>query len=324
MIQFLDDLRNVKPERHIRCPRCGYDQRGIIETWKDLCPLEGVCAECGLHWLWCELLNPRITPPKWCVEFATNPRQLPRRSLRTAVMVFRPRRFWKSLEMYDEPRWRRIIEHLALWLIVCYVLFALAHGVVAWRTWHQYVAWGSVSTTTGWDCAIRAAVLPLSSASPGTFTGGIARRGPVAHESPRELFETFWIPWLLPMLGIIVIIALCAVGFAVLPQSRRIAKVRWAHIVRIATHGSVMVLPALLMYICAMMVGDRFFLSLLNIAGVLLLLVIPMQFVWWSTATGHYLKMRHPWGVGAAVVIMSVLVTFTAILYVALMMNDSI
>ena len=37
--------------------------------------------------------------------------------------------------------------------------------------------------------------------------------------------------------------------------------------------------------------------------------LLGVEFIWWSTATGRYLKIRHPWGVGAAVVVMSVLVT---------------
>ena len=35
-------------ERTIGCPRCGYDQRGMVESWTLQCPLTGECAECGL------------------------------------------------------------------------------------------------------------------------------------------------------------------------------------------------------------------------------------------------------------------------------------
>ena len=32
-----------------------------------------------------------------------------------------------------------------------------------------------------------------------------------------------------------------------------------------------------------------------------------LEVTWWSVATSHYLKMRHPWGIGVAVVIVGLL-----------------
>ena len=53
-----------------KCPRCGYDLRGAIETWREQCPLTGRCNECGLDIKWAEVLHPEKFEPLWCVEFA--------------------------------------------------------------------------------------------------------------------------------------------------------------------------------------------------------------------------------------------------------------
>lgn len=45
-------------ERPAVCPRCGYDLHGTIDTWTDACPLTGVCSECGLEFIWSEILCP--------------------------------------------------------------------------------------------------------------------------------------------------------------------------------------------------------------------------------------------------------------------------
>ncbi|MFB3103994.1 MAG: hypothetical protein ACE1ZA_03615, partial [Pseudomonadales bacterium] len=55
-------------QRTARCPRCGYDLRGAIGTWADQCPLHGTCAECGLQFVWAEVLHPEKFEPQWCVE----------------------------------------------------------------------------------------------------------------------------------------------------------------------------------------------------------------------------------------------------------------
>ncbi|MHC4828146.1 MAG: hypothetical protein ACYTEY_16450, partial [Planctomycetota bacterium] len=55
---------------------------------------------------------------------------------------------------------------------------------------------------------------------------------------------------------------------------------------------------------------------ILWVAAVAAIVVEPVLLViWWSCATGRYLKIRHPWGVGLAVVVMAMLSTvLTAIL----------
>ena len=63
-------------ESDTSCPRCGYSQRGIVASWRDACPLAGRCAECGLDFVWSELLRPNLHEPRWCVEYAPRRRLL--------------------------------------------------------------------------------------------------------------------------------------------------------------------------------------------------------------------------------------------------------
>ncbi|MBC7772090.1 MAG: hypothetical protein H7210_06330 [Pyrinomonadaceae bacterium] len=39
------------------CPRCGYDQSGLIATWQSSCPISGTCSECGLKFEWTEVFH---------------------------------------------------------------------------------------------------------------------------------------------------------------------------------------------------------------------------------------------------------------------------
>ncbi|HWB19681.1 MAG TPA: hypothetical protein VG711_05220 [Phycisphaerales bacterium] len=101
----------------MKCPRCGYDQRGEIDTWTERCPLEGRCAECGLPWTWGELLNPSRSVPRWHVEYCPAKRLL----LATIVTFARshwPWRYWSQLKMHHAIRPMRILAYLLLLLVL--------------------------------------------------------------------------------------------------------------------------------------------------------------------------------------------------------------
>ena len=97
-----------------RCPRCGYDQRGIVATWSESCPVEGTCAECGLVFRWVEVLQPGRFEPQWCVEYAPRRRALPRAVLSTYIRSFWPWRFFSRLQMSHRIRWRRLTAYVIL------------------------------------------------------------------------------------------------------------------------------------------------------------------------------------------------------------------
>ena len=57
-------MRDEAPAADATCPRCGHEQRGVVQSWTHECPVEGVCSECGLAFRWAELLgNERVPSP---------------------------------------------------------------------------------------------------------------------------------------------------------------------------------------------------------------------------------------------------------------------
>ena len=59
----------VPNETMPECPRCGYDLRGITESWRNACPVDGRCAECGLEFAWRDVFAGDAMAPSWCVEY---------------------------------------------------------------------------------------------------------------------------------------------------------------------------------------------------------------------------------------------------------------
>lgn len=48
--------------QRINCPFCSYDLSAIPVTWTDVCPLEGLCSECGKRFSWRQVFRPVGTP----------------------------------------------------------------------------------------------------------------------------------------------------------------------------------------------------------------------------------------------------------------------
>jgi hypothetical protein len=117
--------------REIRCPRCGYDQRGALSTWTQSCPVEGVCTECGLTFIWCEVLRPEKFEPRWCIEFEPRKRRLLWAALRTCVRSFWPWGFWSRLKMSDAIHWRRLALYALLVLLPLLMLYVWGQGANA-------------------------------------------------------------------------------------------------------------------------------------------------------------------------------------------------
>lgn len=110
----------------LRCPRCGYDQGGIVATWSEKCPLEGTCSECGLVFAWADL----FVPPRCVglVEHARGFREWVWNGVRTFFGVWRPRAFWS---------WLKLEHPLRLGLARTWLLCACVIGVIGvpllWR-----------------------------------------------------------------------------------------------------------------------------------------------------------------------------------------------
>jgi len=302
----------------VRCPRCGYDLRGEMATWEQSCPIEGVCTECGLEIAWRELLNPAHIKPRWCVEYAKSQWGIPWRAIRTLMATFWPWFFWRSLRMVHEIRWRRLRGYLLFWAFVLYVLFCVCHAAVAFGFWS--LSWWRMPLQWADPLdVLMTAVLPLSDSLPWENGGGL---------SPRDIFGRFWAPVLVPLAPLAAMHVLCAAGFAALPISRRRAKVRWGHIVRVLAYGFGWFVPLIALGMIGEALSRQYRLPALADLGAALLALalaaawshLPFLVIWWSTATGRYLKMHHPWGVGLAVVVIAGLLTLLGMITITLAM----
>jgi hypothetical protein len=105
---------------------------------------------------------------------------------------------------------------------------------------------------------------------------------------------------------------IAAAAFALLPQSRRKCRVRWAHVFRIMLYGLVLCFLPAVAFLLSRQISTLSMKGLWLSPGWLMMacfLVMPIALVaWWSTASGRYLRMPHAWGIGAAVCVIGYLI----------------
>ena len=301
------------PQR-AECCRCGYDLRGVVSAWTDRCPIDGVCAECGLQFQWAELLSETIGGPGWCLEFARSHWDFLRRAAKTLAMTFRPWSFWGTLRMQHPVRWRPLVVYIAAIVIAFYVMFCLGQGALAFQQWYGWrnPTFPIVPVHYSTYEIFHAALLPLSDRAPAPA----AAPALYLFFSPRDLCLHYWSSLFKLGLGFLLFHALCPAGFLALPISQRMTKVRWSHVIRAAVYGVALMVPAgVLAAVASALSGTELFNPstagrwLLLLAAMATVAVLPMEIVWWSVASGRYMKLRHPWGVGVAVVVMAALAT---------------
>jgi len=294
------------------CPRCGYDQRGVIDSWTEACPLTGTCAECGLAFEWAELLGPTRRLPSWCVEYGLGTRSFLARWCRTLQMVQWPWTFWSTLRISHEARWGRVAVCLLLTAVALLLAFDVCYGVFLAGYAHQPTnlapAFGIVYTPASWSEILTAAAVPGADI--------VILTTPWTVHTSGQLFQDYWMGLITPLVLALAHQMLCPAGFLLLPQSRRIAKVRWSHVFRITAYGALLPLPLLVLtWVKGALWGIGFWQPIPSLTvwserlAWLLMLWYPfLLIVWWSTATGRYLRMAHSWGVGLAVVVLATLV----------------
>jgi len=122
------------------CPRCGYDQSGIIATWHSACPLRGLCSECGLDFEWRLVLGPEVLGPPWSIEHGA------RLSLPRAAAAIRrgvsQAGLWREFELAYSIRRARLVLLLVGSLLANHLLLAaiLAAGLAIVRVTRGWVA----------------------------------------------------------------------------------------------------------------------------------------------------------------------------------------
>lgn len=101
------------------CPRCGYDQTGLLQTYRDAWPLLARCTECGLDFDWRDILDSRIGSLEW---FESSPTVRFPLLLRTIAGSFAPWRLWKRLRLEYEFDFGRVILVAIGSVVVVYLL----------------------------------------------------------------------------------------------------------------------------------------------------------------------------------------------------------
>lgn len=123
------------------CPRCGYDQAGVLATWdgEGSCPMSGLCSECGLEFLWRDVLNPLYWREETVYEQAEA--HLVRAFVRTWWLACRPWKLWKKVTMVQPlrpDRLKRVLlfgtlgAHIAGCVLLMVVFAASSGALVGW------------------------------------------------------------------------------------------------------------------------------------------------------------------------------------------------
>ena len=303
------------------CPRCGYDQSGIIAAWADVCPLEGVCSECGLEVRWEEILSPKFAPPAW--SFEHTPRPSASRFFRTHARATVVPSFWRGLRLEHGVVAQRLIMAMIAWIVMCHLMVSVVSGVRIYRQ-------GSAALAK-----IPFPVVAPGSPAPTVRSGPVRRRptpgfgfGPIPTRKQATdslwsavLQGTLWpygVERITPAsLGIIrfrsvvprsfgellFFAAMIPPGFLVLGDTFRKCRVRFVHLVRGTAYS--LSLPAMAAVVC--LLGASF---IEEVPWTLVSLVCALWLcVYWVLFVRVYLRLTHAGWVAAAMLTISGLST---------------
>lgn len=288
------------------CPRCGYDQSGLIATWEQSCPLEGVCSECGLEMLWAEVLSPKFAPPAWSFEHTRRMGVLP--LIETLGRVCVPGSFWRQMRLTHPVVIRRLLVLILVLIAIGHLAAAGAGAAVAYR-----VA-ASAPPTPAW----------IRFPPPGG--GGPARRRPPAPTGPdpREVaiqaalwpygMDRLWVlmPRFMTRQGAVIhdpayelLVFAIAIppGFLILGDTMRQCKVLKRHLLRGAAYSLTGPLLVWLAGVSIAATGGYVPWRLGFVIGAVWLIV------YWTVFVRGYLRLTHATGVILAMLTMAGLLT---------------
>jgi hypothetical protein len=283
------------------CPRCAYDLSGIVESWKDTCPLAGTCSECGLEFTWHAVLRGHLRLPAWSFEHAPPGRRFGS-FFKTFFITLMPRRLWRGIRLEMQIRPGRLIlfallGFLSLRLLAVVTLQApwlLAQGLLGGRYSQLPDDPWLIARDLAWP-----------------YPSWYAYSGP----------GTIVAPW---VLGGILICLFLPLTFFLLPISLRRAKVRPAHIARITAYNlaflplMIGVFPLLMgawLLLCALTYWEVVDIlgwgwpestePAFGVASIIWTLALVWRF--WKPATRDYLRLNGPTGVVAAMLTIATL-----------------
>ncbi|MEX2219575.1 MAG: hypothetical protein WD749_12550 [Phycisphaerales bacterium] len=280
------------------CPRCGYDQSGVVASWNTsappACPLDGVCTECGLEFRWADLISERLLHETRFFEVAQW--QLTRSFVRTMVTALRPRAFWRWVRMEHPISWVRLPSVPLAGMASVHVVMLLA--ALLCGALIMAFSQGQLGPTF---LAFRQAPVPLVALLAWTLDEATRRSiGQIEHYPASTVHP-------------LVAVALAAsvvmpAAFLLLPTTLRRARVRRRHLVRICFY-SLIPFPAFLVAPrLAFLLWDRFTwngwrwgpdaatlwrLTLHVRWWIIPLLVLGWLYIWWTWALRSYLRLPH-------------------------------
>lgn len=217
------------------CPKCGYDQSGEFATWETQCPVHGICPKCGLGFAWADILDPSRSTLYWYIEHARGLKQNLRRTPPTLWYLLLPNRFWERVGIESQIH----ILRLGLWsvalVVVLHVLttavFIAGIFVFDYQYYQSRFASNSVlSMIANFDTSQASKIL----GDPAWWRESLV----TAAGHP------YLNPWLWPESAIATQAAVKVIPFTtgvsvlwalilgVVPTTRRIAKLRMAHVYR--------------------------------------------------------------------------------------------
>ncbi len=290
-----------------------------MASWKESCPLDGSCGECGLGFAWADILTESAYRPSWCVEFAPR-RRLVAAAAATLIMVFVPWKLWASIRMAHAVEGRRLAVYLGFVLAILYLMFALSHGVIVHQYWMACfdpktapAAVGGTAATNSMpvgEATVRSILLPISPEPLGQRTDS---QGTWPWYSPWDMRTFWWEAWPVLVYGLIVIaISLCIlVLFSV---SSRAAVVPVVHIGRVAAYWAGVSLGFWGLGVAWTLAywQNTWFAGPVTAAWVrvddfVMMAGVPiLVFVWWHAAIHRYLRMSHSRMIAATITVIAV------------------
>ncbi len=289
------------------CPRCDYDLRGAVSAWRDACPVEGRCAECGLEFEWRSIFVREEHP--WLIEYHWKRRSFVSVWL-TSIRLFQPHRFWSAVRL-EHPSYLRPAAALVVFLLVMPLWFRVLGGVALASAEHRRYGGGGGYFTL-FDVLVDA-LWSTDRWYSMSVDWLVIYPVPAAY-----LFILLWMPAM----------ALC---FFLIPVSLRKARVRRAHIQRIALYGLAwMTLPVLALALvqCVAHLANAATTLLLferafdyypwefpltiGFVPTLPLVFAPFAWWWWDVACRRYLRLPDGRLVAALLTVLSGLIVLVA------------
>ena len=214
------------------CPKCGYDQSGTITTWTTQCPLQGTCPECGLQFDWLNIFDPTRTRLPWYTEHAPSIYQLITRTPSTLIRLALPHKFWKLMHSTIVINLKTLIVWFALLALASHLATSAIYAVDYYLKIKNRAGWGWNRFTNGGLYAY--AELAFNSVFRGIFEMWTPKDANGLNTVAIQLnpFAAFSNIYLRPISISIGINLMWFLVLVVIPTTRRIAKIRTAHVLR--------------------------------------------------------------------------------------------